>query len=136
MALEFLSESGRIWTPNPSASEAELELLRNSVNFSIPEEYLSFLKINNGGFGELDAEPLLFDLFSIKWAVEFNKNWHSENNFLDFWFFGSNGGLESIVLDLRHEQNQPVVMIDVIAGEESAQQIASSMAEFILLIGR
>jgi hypothetical protein len=50
-------------------------------------------------------------------------------------FFGSNGGLESIAFDLRVGPPWPIVMIDQIAGPESAKEIAANMGAFIEAIG-
>jgi hypothetical protein len=50
-------------------------------------------------------------------------------------FFGSNGGIESIACDLSAGQPWPVVMIDQIAGPDSATEIAPNMAAFIEAIG-
>ncbi len=53
----------------------------------------------------------------------------------DFFVFAGNGGLESIAFDLRNGPPFPVVMIDPIAGPESAEQIAPDIVAFIEAIG-
>jgi len=62
-------------------------------------------------------------------------NQHVLENFPTFMFFGSNGGLESIAFDLRVGPPWPIVMIDQIAGPESAKEIAPNMGAFIEAIG-
>lgn len=54
--------------------------------------------------------------------------------FPNFVFFGSNGGHEMIAFD-RASETHPIVMVDPIAGPESAVEIALSIADFIMAIG-
>jgi hypothetical protein len=50
-------------------------------------------------------------------------------------FFGGNGGLERIALDYRASADPSVVMVDPIAGLESAEKIADTVEDLILAIG-
>jgi hypothetical protein len=61
--------------------------------------------------------------------------WQKEGQYGDFWFFGSNGGLETIGFDLRTGPPYPIITIDCIAGEDSIVKIANDMGEFIQKIG-
>ena len=132
---ELLSEPGREWTPHAPADESELAELIAMLPFELPPEYIELLRYCDGGEGDVDAPCLLFMLDSIAAAVEHNEMWRNEDCFADFWFIGGNGGVEKIAFDLRAGPPWPVVMIDCIAGEDSAQQIASTMAEFVQKIG-
>lgn len=131
----LLTEPGREWQPRPSADEDEIAELRGLVPFELPSEYLELLRFSNGGFGELDAPPLLLALHSIDESVEYNENEFRTQHFPDFWFIGGNGSMEQIAFDLRSDPPYPIVMIDPIAGRESAVQIADSIADFIPKIG-
>jgi len=52
-------------------------------------------------------------------------------------FFGSNGGLERIAFDMRSSRPPwPIVMIDPVAGNDSAVPIAHHLEEFVEAIGR
>jgi hypothetical protein len=124
-----------MWTPEPPADEDEINALRMLVSFALPLEYVELLRFCNGGYGELDAPPLLFAMDSIAASVKHNEIWREEGQYADFWFIGGNGGLETIGFDLRSGEPYPIVMIDCIAGETSAERIADSMAEFIMKIG-
>ena len=73
---------------------------------------------------------------SIAESVEHNEMWRKEGRYSGFWFIGGNGGLETIGFDLRVGPPWPLIMIDCIAGEDSAVRIAADMAEFIEKIGR
>ncbi len=130
-----LSEPGRLWTPNPPADEAAIARLCASAPFEFPAEYLELLRFCNGGYGEIEAPPLLFWLDPIERAVERNELCHNDGAFAAFWLFGHNGGLEAIAFDLRERSPLPIVMIDCIAGEGSAKRIADTMADFVAKIG-
>jgi hypothetical protein len=133
--FKLLQESNRIWTPKAPADEVEIAELQKQVPFELPEEYIELLRYCNGGYGELNAPPLLFQMDSIAESLDHNLMWRKEENFTDFWFIGGNGGMETIGFDLRGGSPLPLVMIDCIAGEESAQQIAVDMSNFIMKIG-
>jgi hypothetical protein len=132
---EILNEPGREWTPKPSADEDEIAELQELARFELPAEYIELLRYCDGGYGELGAPPLLFQMDSIAESVEHNEMWRKEGQYNGFWFIGGNGGLESIGFDLRSGPPWPLVMIDCIAGEESAERIANDMADFVEKIG-
>jgi hypothetical protein len=132
---EILHAPGRDWTPKPPAEPEEIAELRTLVPFVLPPEYVDLLRYGDGGYGELDAPPLYFCMDSIAETVEHNEVWRTEGEFQSFWFIGGNGGLESIAFDLRTGPPYPIVMIDCIAGESSAVQIAADVCEFINRMG-
>jgi len=124
------------WIAKEPASKAEIEQLAGRAKAELPAEYIQLLEFSNGGEGPLALVPLYFQLYTVKECIlRFHDNGHFLENFPDFMFFGGNGGLEVIGFDLRHGPPWPVVMIDPIAGPESAQQIAPDMAAFIEAIG-
>ena len=132
---EMLASKGRDWAGNAPATAEDIAALRAGLPFDPPPEYIELLNVCNGGEGELALAPLWFQLFDTKFALELWRNRDYRANFPDLFFFGSNGGLESIALNMRAEGDWPVVMIDCIAGMESAQQIAANMHQFIQAIG-
>jgi hypothetical protein len=131
----ILKEPARVWSPNAPADEDEIAELRESVPFELPAEYIELLRYCDGGYGELDAPPLLCHMDSIAESVEHNEMWRKQGQYMGFWFIGGNGGLETIAFDLRTGPPWPIVAIDCIAGDDSAQRIADDMAQFIEKIG-
>jgi len=132
---EILASPERRWTRNAPATDCELAQLRAELPFQVPSEYIEFLRVCNGGEGELALPPLWFQLFDTTFALELWRNDHYRRNFPALFFFGGNGGLESIAIDLRVPDRYPIVMVDCIAGLESAKEIARNMREFIEAIG-
>jgi hypothetical protein len=133
---EILLQPEREWAAAGPAPEAEITRLVLRARAELPMEYLSLLRFSNGGEGPLALPPLWFQLYPVKDCIELCHNSEIVERFSDFMFFGSNGGLESIAFDLRAGPPWPIVMIDQIAGPESAREIALDMASFIESIGR
>ena len=131
---DLLTQPNRRWKRFSPANEAEIKELVNSVETNLPQEFLDLLEFSNGGEGDIALQPLLFYLYEIKEIINLKKNEFYKTEFPNHLFFGGNGGLEIIAFDLR-KNPYSVVMIDPIAGEESAIEISPNIAEFIKAIG-
>jgi hypothetical protein len=132
---ELLSEPGREWRKVDGASQPHIAELKSALPFEPPAEYIEFLQYSNGGEGELALEPLWFQLFDVAFAIQ---SWRDDNyrrEYPDLFFFGSNGGLESIAFDMSCSKPWPIVMVDCIAGLDSARRISRSIEEFIERVG-
>lgn len=132
---DILSQPGREWRKVNGASEQQIAELQWALPFEPPAEYLAFLRYSNGGEGELALEPLWFQLFDVAFAIQLWQDEYSRRQYPDFFFFGSNGGLESIAFDTSRPPPWPVVMVDCVAGIESARRVASSIKDFIENVG-
>jgi len=132
---QMVASEGREWTGNPPATAEEIAALRQELPFELPLEYVEFLEVCNGGEGELALPPLWFQLYDTKFAIELRRNRDYRLNFPDLFFFGSNGGLESIAIDMRAKGQWPIVMVDCIAGMSSAKQISANLRQFIEAVG-
>jgi len=132
---ELLSQPNRKFERASPASELELQMLVDASPIDLPHDYLDLLRYSNGGGGELALRPLLFYPYEITYTIELLQEKPFGDLHDQFFIFGSNGGLELIALDLRSGQPFPVVMIDPIAGEDSAVEIASNTRQFVAAIG-
>lgn len=133
---DILCQPEREWHAKMPASEAEIMQLASHARAQLPTEYVELLRHSNGGEGPLALPPLYFQLYSVRDCIElFHNSQQLLEQFPSFMFFGSNGGLESIAFDLRSRPPWPIVMIDLIAGSESAKEIAPDIATFIEAIG-
>lgn len=132
---ELLSKHGCEWRKVEGATPPQITELLGALPFEPPAEYLEFLRYSNGGEGELALEPLWFQLFDVAFTIQL---WQDENyrrEYPNLFFFGSNGGLESIAIDISYSKPWPIVMIDCIAGLESAIHISSNIEAFIEKVG-
>ena len=131
----LLSAPGRRWDGNPPATQAQVLELGEVVGFDLPPRYLELLLACNGGEGELALEPYWFVLFDTGFALEMATNAFYQSEFDGLFIFGSNGGGETIALDMRGQEPWPVVMMDCIAGLDSVRRVARRMEEFVLAVG-
>lgn len=132
---ELLSEPGREWRKVDGASLPHIAELKSALPFEPPAEYVEFLRYSNGGEGELALEPLWFQLFDVAYAIQLWRDDNYRREYPDLFFFGSNGGLESIAIDMSCPQPWPIVMVDCIAGLDSARRVSCSIEEFIERVG-
>jgi hypothetical protein len=132
---QIFSDPNRKWKGAAPASEVEIKALENVLGVSLPSEYVELLQLNNGGEGELALAPLWFQLFDVRWAIALATDEFYKAEFPDIFFFGGNGGLESIGFDMREQQPWPIVAIDCIAGLDSLVTISANIGDFIEAIG-
>ena len=125
----------REWRAIPGASDAEIQRLTRTLPFSPPSGYIELLKATNGGEGELSLQPLWFNLFDVDFAIQLWDDSNYRLNYPDHFFFGSNGGLESIAMNMTEPSPWPIVAIDPVAGLESSTTIATSFEEFLEQVG-
>jgi hypothetical protein len=134
--LHVLEGSERNWIRVPGATEAELTRLVSKAPCALPIELLELLRFSNGGEGPIGLPPLCFCLDSVDEILGSLSDDFLATQFPGYLFLGSNGGLERIALDLRSEGGPwPIVMIDPIAGPNSAEVIAPDLGSFIQAIG-
>jgi hypothetical protein len=134
---DLLTQADRRWEPEPGADESTIQRLCTASPAPLPEAFLDLLRFSNGGEGDLALPPLLFMLDAVDEIVKSLNDSFLVEEFPGFLFFGGNGGLERIAFDLRGGSPPwPIMMIDPIAGPESARVIAPSIESFIQAIGR
>jgi SMI1/KNR4 family protein SUKH-1 len=131
----MLSAPGRRWDGNPPATQAQILELGEVLGFDLPPHYVELLQTCNGGEVELALDPYWFVLFDTGFALEMATDTFYQSEFEGMFIFGSNGGGETIALDMRGQEPWPVVMVDCIAGMESARIVAPSIDDFIKAIG-
>lgn len=126
----------RQWYAVEGAAEHQLERLQTLSSVVLPEELLQLLRYSNGGEGDLAIPPGSFVLDPIEEIIACLERPFEREEFPGFLFFGGNGAGERLALDMRVGCSPwPVVMIDPIAGQESAEQVAESFAFFVEAIG-
>jgi hypothetical protein len=131
---ELLSDPTRLWVPRAAATNRQIDALRKTVGFALPSRYVEFLLESNGGEGELALAPLWLQLFDAEMVARIAGDKFTRE-FPGLFFIGSNGGLEYIAFDMRGPFPWPIVMVDPIAGLESAEKVADSFDAFIEAIG-
>lgn len=131
---ELLNREGRTWHAADSASEHQIAQMVEATGFDWPEVLLNLWRYSNGGEGELGLPPMWFSLAKTDEVQQLNADCKLDGAYEYAQFFGTNGGMETIGLDLR-KPTSPVFMIDLIAGEDSFEYIAEDSWEFVRAIG-
>ncbi len=126
------------WQKEAGATSAEISDLIAASEFALPNDYLSFLRLNNGGQGPLSVQPLWLVLDD---AVSVAKTMR-ENTFTEFFpglvVIGSNGAGEGIAFDFRHGAATKIVYFDMVNSDldESIQPLATSFSELLSYMDR
>ena len=128
---DILMQPGRVWSPRPGASDADLTRLEAAASRPIPSPILELLRYSNGGEGELALPPLLFRLDTVQQIID----GIARDEFPGFLSIGGNGSIERIALDCRQQPPFPVVAIDPVAGIDSVEVIATDAEALVAAIG-
>jgi hypothetical protein len=122
---------GREWHNAPPAPAQLLEELRSVAPVELPDSYYRLLSFSDGGEGPLPVNPYNLCLDSSSQVIESLRG-QSEPEFV---IFGGSGSGEVLAFDLRGEAPWPVVTIDMVAGAQSAELVASNFNQLLELIG-
>lgn len=126
----------RNWHALPPATSDELLAIREAFPLGMPSAYFDLLAETNGGEGPLPVNPYNFCLDSVATALDAFRSRNYDRPDLDgFIIFGGNGGGELIAIDMRGGLPGAVVTIDMVAGPESAEVVATNFDEFVSIIG-
>ena len=130
---ELLDEPERAWSRAEPASEDQLAELVRSTRTEWPEELLDLWRVSNGGSGELALPPAWFNLTPADEVADLNAD--VEGSIPErYVFFGTNGGVEMLAIDLSSPK-RAIVAIDPVARPDSAVVIAEEPYDLILAIG-
>ena len=131
----IVNDPTREWSRAEPASPAELETLRRAVPARVPDIYLQFLALSDGGEGPLGAEPGWFQIWSSSTVLDRNDGYGVFEALPGFFGFGSNGGGELLAFELSSPE-APVFMVPFIPLEATeAVLVAPSFLAFVSLLG-
>lgn len=135
---DLVRASATKWMPSPPASEDAIARLVADAECELPRDYLEFLRVSNGGCGEIPVQPWCFDrLWKAEDLVTFNCDYEVERYCPGFFGIGGSGGGEMFAFDMRNLQPWPVVVIPFIGMEAAAAlQIALDFRSFVELFGK
>ena len=134
---DLVRTSMATWHVAPSgAEEAVIQNLIATVGITLPPEYAEYLRVTNGGEGDLGVEPGWFQIWPAEQVVELNGAYQVRENLPGFLGIGSNGGGELLAFDARSESPWPVVMIPFIPMDKAeARQVARDFESFVRFMG-
>ena len=134
--ISDIINSNLIWYREDPASPDDIEELVLKSGLQLPKDYIDFLKLSNGGEGELPVDPYWFQIWSADEVLEHNEGYQVKEYLPGFFAFGSNGGGELLAFDTRKEGAWPVYMVPFIPMDESgAQKVSPDFLSFAEMFG-
>ena len=120
---------------DPAPSETIQELVEKSA-LDLPDDYLEFLCLCNGGEGQLPADPFWFDIWQAQQVLALNEEYRIRENIPGFFAFGSNGGGELLVFETGKHRPWAVYVIPFFPMEkEYATRITPDFISFASMFG-
>jgi hypothetical protein len=111
-------------------------LVRES-SIVLPDTYLDFLRYSNGGEGSLSREPGWAGFWRAEEILDLNLKYRVFSNLSGFYGFGSNGGGELLLFDLRAGSPWRIAMIPFIPMTiDHEVEIARNFEELLDTLGR
>ena len=117
-----------VWYPEPPSSLDEVNALQAGANFTLPADYLNFLRVSNGGEGGEEAGSKWLNLWHTQEVIALNKDYQVQKYLPAMWGFGSDGGGTLFAFDADNKICS-VPFGDF--GTESVLVVASDFASFI-----
>ncbi|WP_394155874.1 SMI1/KNR4 family protein [Loktanella salsilacus] len=125
------------WEPKAGAAHEEIAKLVTAAGYTLPESYLAFLCISNGGQGPLSVDPFWLILDSADSVAGALKIGTFTEFFPGLIVIGGNGAGEGVAFDFRSNREAEVVHFDMTNTDhsESVRPFAASFTELLALVG-
>ena len=101
MDLQTLLGGGHKWYGNPPATEEDIAALVAASPVPLPAEYLTLLRLSDGGDASLSGYPSYVRIWSARTAVEYIRDYEVQRWLPGFVGFGDNGGSDMVGFDTR-----------------------------------
>jgi hypothetical protein len=89
---DLVADPSAKWGREPPADPEAIRSLIAGAGVDLPEDYLSLLRLSNGGEGELGVEPGWFRLWPAGEVIDLNRDYEVAELAPGFFAFGSSGG--------------------------------------------
>ncbi len=115
---------------NPPVTPASVSRFAAESRFVLPEEYVRFLRLANGGEGFVGPHAYVM-LWRLEELLEFNRGYDVDEFAPGLFLFGSDGGGEAYAFDSRSPQ-KPIVSVPFVGMElDEAWPIGANFDEFL-----
>lgn len=113
----------------PGVKDDAIMSVSSTLPYQLPSDYLEFLKLGNGGCGQIGE--IYIDLYRFEELVLTNNQYGVDRYAPGLFIFGSDGGDEAFGFDYR-TPHPHVVMIPFISMDwANAVHLADSFSQFI-----
>lgn len=122
------------WEGNPPSLQQDIAILVAETPVALPTEYLSLLRLSDGGTAIISGYPEYVRVWPALTAVEYNRDYEVQQWLPGFVGFGDNGGPDMVGFDTRKGQPYPVCAVPFVPMEWEAGM--GWMPDFISFIGQ
>ena len=99
---------------------------------NLPRTYLRFMQACNGARGKIPYDTGYIEFFSVERVLDENRAHHLSQSLPGFFAFGSDGGDELYVFDLRKDDGAPVCSVSTKdASPAKVAPLTNSFSEFL-----
>lgn len=99
---------------------------------NLPRTYLRFMQACNGARGRIPYDTGFLDLWPLERVIERNREHHIDRDLPGFFAFGTDGGDELYLFDLRKDDGAPVCSVSTKDLEPgSVAPLTNSFSEFL-----
>ena len=123
--IQYLKDAIR---KNGMASQEDIEALLSQLNFKIPDDFLEFMRLTNGGDVEIGRNGYLI-LWKLDGLIKANKDYHIEEFAPNLFLYGSDGSGTAYAFDRRDSSYVKVPFMDL--DEDEAINCGKNFNEFI-----
>ena len=131
MNQEDLDRLLRKFNRNPPVDPLSVQKLRQEAGFGLPESYVSFLLVANGGEGFVGDAYLILE--RAEEVVQMNAEYEVAEYIPGLFLFGSNGGGEAFGFNTR-DSCVLIVSVPFMFDWEYALRMGASFWEFLLAL--
>src|SRR5215472_3401543 len=117
---------------DPAPNPVQVKQFQEHAPQNLPRTYVRFLESCSGARGKIPCDTGYIEFFAAEAALDQNRKHHVGENLPGFFAFGSDGGDELYVFDLRGEDGAPVCCVSSKATDiAGVSRITNSFSEFL-----
>jgi len=117
------------------ADESQIRDLRELTGFSLPRDYLEFLKVSNGGAGPLCIEPWAFSIWSAEEVIRKNLEYRLNEWTPNCFACGTNRGDDFLMFRKTDDTGAVYIIPMFVTSECDALLVAYDFEMFAMACG-
>ena len=107
----LILSGGFQWEGNPPAVPDDIAALEAAFPVPLPTDYLSLLRVSDGGEAELSGYPTYVRIWPALKSINYNDGYQVSHWLLGFIGIGDNGGPDMVGFDTRQGEPYPVCSV-------------------------
>ena len=117
---------------DPAPDPVHVKQFQEHAPANLPRTYVRFLAACGSARGRIPYDTGYIEFFAVESVLDQNRKHHVSESLPGFFAFGSDGGDDLYVFDLRKEDGAPVCCVSAKAASVAAvSTITNSFSEFL-----